>query len=61
MNWVNLAQCATYKEENKMNETKKKYTAEGLLQFAYKHNQIPVVVFAKDKDCSPEWMRNRHW
>ena len=33
-----------------MNETKKKYTAEGLLQFAYKHNQIPVVVFAKDKD-----------
>lgn len=44
-----------------MNETKKKYTAEGLLQFAYKHDQIPVVVFAKDKDCSPEWMRNRHW
>lgn len=34
-----------------MNETKKKYTAEELLQFAYKYNQVPVVLFAKDKDC----------
>ena len=34
-----------------MEETKKKYTAEELLQFAYKHNQVPVVLFAKDKDC----------
>lgn len=30
---------------------KKKYSADELLQFAYKHNQIPVILFAKDKDC----------
>lgn len=33
-----------------MEELKKRYTAEELLQFAYKHNQVPVVLFAKDKD-----------
>lgn len=34
-----------------MGDTKKKYSADELLQYAYKHNQIPVVLFAKDKDC----------
>lgn len=32
-------------------DTKKKYSADELLQYAYKHNQIPVIFFAKDKDC----------
>ena len=34
-----------------MGNVKKKYSAEELLQFAYKYNQIPAVLFAKDKDC----------
>lgn len=34
-----------------MERVKRKYSAEELLQLAYKHNQIPVVLFAKDKDC----------
>lgn len=34
-----------------MEKTKKQYTADELLQFAYKHNQIPVILFAKDKEC----------
>lgn len=34
-----------------MGDTKKKYSADELLQYAYKHNQIPVILFAKDKDC----------
>ena len=29
----------------------KKYSAEELLQYAYKHNQIPEILFAKDKEC----------
>lgn len=32
-------------------EEKKKYSPEDLLQYAYRQNQIPVVLFAKDKDC----------
>lgn len=34
-----------------MEDTKKKYSADELLQYAYKYNQVPVVLFAKDKDC----------
>lgn len=34
-----------------MRYSKKKYSADELLQYAYKHNQIPVILFAKDKDC----------
>ena len=34
-----------------MGDAKKKYSADELLQFAYKHNQIPVILFAKDTDC----------
>lgn len=30
---------------------KKKYSADELLQYAYKHNQIPEILFAKDKEC----------
>lgn len=36
--------------ENK-NVNKKNYSADELLQYAYKHNQVPVVLFAKDKEC----------
>lgn len=36
--------------ENK-SKNKKKYSADELLQYAYKHNQGPVVLFAKDKEC----------
>lgn len=34
-----------------MGRSNKKYSAEELLQYAYKHNQIPVVLFAKDTQC----------
>ena len=34
-----------------MGDTKKKYSADELLQYAYQHNQIPVILLAKDKDC----------
>ena len=34
----------------KMGE-KKKYSAEELLQYAYKYNKIPVILFAKDTEC----------
>ena len=34
-----------------MGDAKKKYSADELLQFAYKHNQIPVILFAKDTEC----------
>ena len=34
-----------------MEKEKKKYSVEELLQFAYKHNQIPEVLFAKDTEC----------
>lgn len=34
-----------------MEQKKKKYSAEELLQFAYKHNQIPEILFAKDTEC----------
>ena len=34
-----------------MRNIKKKYSADELLRFAYKHNQIPVILFAKDRDC----------
>ena len=30
---------------------KKKYSAEELLQYAYKYDKIPVILFAKDTDC----------
>ena len=30
---------------------KKKYSADELLQYAYKHNQIPEILFVKDKEC----------
>ena len=31
--------------------SKKTYSVEELLMFAYKHNTIPAVLFAKDRDC----------
>ena len=31
--------------------SKKTYSVEELLTFAYKHNTIPAVLFAKDRDC----------
>lgn len=34
-----------------MGRSDKKYSAEELLQYAYKHNQIPAVLFAKDTQC----------
>lgn len=34
-----------------MGASKKKYSAEELLAYAYKRNQVPVVLFAKDKEC----------
>lgn len=34
-----------------MADGKKKYSADELLMYAYKHNQIPVILFAKDRDC----------
>ena len=34
-----------------MGHEKKEYSAEELLQFAYKHNQIPEILFAKDTEC----------
>lgn len=34
-----------------MADLKKKYSADELLQFAYKHNQIPEILFAKDTEC----------
>lgn len=30
---------------------KEKYSVEELLQYAYKHNQIPEILFAKDTEC----------
>ncbi len=30
---------------------KKQYSVEELLEYAYKYNRIPVVLFAKDKEC----------
>ncbi len=33
-----------------MTSVKKKYTADELLQYAHKYNQIPVLLFAKNKD-----------
>lgn len=34
-----------------MEKEKKQYSVEELLQFAYKHNQIPEILFAKDTEC----------
>lgn len=34
-----------------MVKEKEKYSAEELLQYAYKHNQIPEILFAKDTEC----------
>lgn len=34
-----------------MEKEKKSYSAEELLAYAYKHNQIPEILFAKDKEC----------
>ena len=30
---------------------KKEYSADELLAYAYKYNRIPVILFAKDKEC----------
>lgn len=32
-------------------EKKKEYSADELLAYAYKYNRIPVILFAKDKEC----------
>lgn len=34
-----------------MEKEKKTYSADELLEFAYKHNKIPEVLFAKDREC----------
>ena len=34
-----------------MEKEKKKYSVEELLHFAYTHNQIPEILFAKDTEC----------
>ena len=34
-----------------MEKEKKKYSVEELLHFAYAHNQIPEILFAKDTEC----------
>lgn len=34
-----------------MEKGKKSYSAEELLLYAYKHNQIPEILFAKDTEC----------
>ena len=34
-----------------MENKKKKYSVDELLMYAYKHNQIPEILFAKDRDC----------
>lgn len=34
-----------------MENKKKEYSVDELLMYAYKHNQIPEVLFAKDKEC----------
>ena len=33
-----------------MDASSRKYSADELLQYAYKYNQIPVILFAKDKE-----------
>ena len=39
-------------EEKKVYENKKKkYSVDELLIYAYKHNQIPEILFVKDRDC----------
>ena len=34
-----------------MENEKKKYSIDELFRYAYKHNQIPEILFAKDKEC----------
>lgn len=34
-----------------MENKKKEYSVDELLMYAYKHNQIPEILFAKDKEC----------
>lgn len=34
-----------------MENKKKEYSIDELLMYVYKHNQIPEILFAKDKDC----------
>ena len=34
-----------------MENEKKKYSIDELFGYAYKHNQIPEILFAKDKEC----------
>lgn len=34
-----------------MEDEKKKYSIDELFRYAYKHNQIPEILFAKDKEC----------
>lgn len=43
-----LQLLSTAEEYYHMKKSEKEYTAEELLQYAYKYNQIPVVLFAKD-------------
>ena len=34
-----------------MENEKKKYSVDELLTYAYEYNQIPEILFAKDKEC----------
>ena len=46
-----IARVFQNKKVEEMEKEKKKYSVEELLQFAYKHNQIPEILFAKDTEC----------
>ena len=46
-----LTEVLKNKRMEEMKHEKKKYSAEELLRYAYKHNQIPEILFAKDTEC----------
>ena len=46
-----IAKVFQNKKVEEMEKEKKKYSVEELLQFAYKHNQIPEILFAKYTEC----------
>lgn len=46
-----IAEVFKNKKVEEMEKEKKKYSVEELLHFAYAHNQIPEILFAKDTEC----------
>ena len=46
-----IAEVFKNKKVEEMEKEKKKYSVEELLHFAYTHNQIPEILFAKDTEC----------